>query len=71
MERRSNESKNLPGSQREDLVPHFSEESPRETERSECLWSTETKGTWFLGKASRNNKLSILVLRVVCRYTCQ
>lgn len=69
---RLNESKNFAGPQRKDLLPHSSEKSPRQAERSEIfLWSTETKGTWFPGKASRNSTLSILVLRAVYRYTCQ
>lgn len=58
MEGRSNENKNLPGSEREDFVPYFSEKSPREAKRSEIfLWNMETKATWFPRKTLRNNSL--------------
>lgn len=75
--------KNLPGSQREGLVPCFPEKSPSKTKRSEIFWwATEhtyvrtyihtyikiLKGTYLV---SRNHRLTMLVLRVVYRHTCQ
>ena len=37
MEGKSNENKNLPGSESEDFVPYFLEKSPREAKRSEIF----------------------------------